>query len=81
MAQTGSSGLFKTGALLVGSGSNGSAAISPFTGTIANGASGTFVNTSKAKPGSLIINLTTLKLYINTNTKASPTWTIVGTQV
>jgi hypothetical protein len=31
-------------------------------------------------PGSLYFATTTPKLYINTNTKASPTWTVVGTQ-
>ncbi len=56
------------------------AAISNFTGSIANGTSGTFAGTVKAYPGSLLINLTTHKLYINTNTKLSPTWTVVGTQ-
>lgn len=30
--------------------------------------------------GALIIDTTNGKLYINTNTKASPTWTVVGTQ-
>lgn len=33
-----------------------------------------------AGPGSLYVATTTPKLYINTNTKASPTWTVVGTQ-
>jgi len=31
-------------------------------------------------PGSLYIDTTGAKLYINTNTKASPTWTVVGAQ-
>lgn len=79
MAQTGSNGSFKVGGhILMGGGAG--ASISTFTGSIGNGTSGTFANTFKAKPGSLIINLTTLKLYINTNTKASPTWTVVGAQ-
>lgn len=30
--------------------------------------------------GSLCVDRTNGKLYINTNTKASPTWTVVGTQ-
>jgi len=30
--------------------------------------------------GSLAIDTTNGKLYINTNTKASPTWTVVGSQ-
>ena len=33
-----------------------------------------------AGPGSLYIDVTGAKLYINTNTKASPTWTVAGTQ-
>lgn len=33
-----------------------------------------------AGPGSLYIDITAGKLYINTNTKASPTWTVVGSQ-
>lgn len=33
-----------------------------------------------AGPGSLYIDATNAKLYINTNTKASPTWTVVGSQ-
>lgn len=33
-----------------------------------------------AGPGSLYIDRTNKKLYINTNTKASPTWTVVGSQ-
>lgn len=78
--QTGSSGTFKVGGLGIGAGANGSAQINVFTGTIANGTSGTWAGTFKAKPASLLINLTTLKLYINTNTKASPTWTVVGAQ-
>lgn len=32
------------------------------------------------QPGSLYIDTTNTKLYINTNTKASPTWTVVGAQ-
>ena len=33
-----------------------------------------------AGPGSLCSDITNSKLYINTNTKASPTWVVVGTQ-
>lgn len=33
-----------------------------------------------ADPGDLLIDTTNKILYINTNTKASPTWTKVGTQ-
>ena len=35
---------------------------------------------STAQPGSLYIDTTNTKLYINTNTLASPTWTVVGAQ-
>lgn len=34
-----------------------------------------------APKGALLIDTTNAKLYINTNTKASPTWTVVGSQV
>lgn len=43
-----------------------------------DGVAGTGANV--AGPGSLYSATTAGKLYINTNTKASPTWTIVGTQ-
>lgn len=33
-----------------------------------------------AEKGALLIDTTNAKLYINTNTKASPTWVVVGTQ-
>lgn len=33
-----------------------------------------------AEKGALLIDTTNAKLYINTGTKASPTWTVVGTQ-
>lgn len=45
-------------------------------GAPTNGTTGANV----AGPGSLYIDITAGKLYINTNTKASPTWTVVGTQ-
>jgi len=45
-------------------------------GAPSNGSTGANV----AGPGSLYIDVTNKKLYINTNTKASPTWTVVGTQ-
>jgi hypothetical protein len=73
MPQTGSSGAFKVGSLLIGG-----VCISTFTGTIDT--ANTYKNTVKALPKSLLIDLTGGKLYINTNTKASPTWTVVGTQ-
>lgn len=47
-------------------------------GAPTNGTSGTRAGT--AGPGSLYSDYTNGKLYINTNTKASPTWTVVGTQ-
>lgn len=78
-----SRGITPVGAILIdnrGTAAGGAACISNFTGSISNGTSGTFAGTVKALPASLLINLTTLKLYINTNTKASPTWTVVGTQ-
>lgn len=49
-----------------------------FTGTI--NTSTTYAATNKAKPGMLLVDLTGKKLYINTGTKASPTWTVVGSQ-
>jgi hypothetical protein len=33
-----------------------------------------------AAVGALLIDTTNAKLYINTGTQASPTWTVVGTQ-
>jgi len=48
-------------------------------GAPTSGTSGTYVN--KAGPGCLLIDTTNTKLYINTNTRTSPTWTVVGTQV
>jgi len=49
-------------------------------GVPVNGTSGTGVGV--AGPGSLYSDATTTtaKLYINTNTMASPTWVAVGTQ-
>lgn len=47
-------------------------------GAPTNGTSGTFAG--MAGKGCLLIDTTNAKLYINTNTKASPTWTVVGTQ-
>jgi hypothetical protein len=51
-----------------------------FSGAPVNGGSGTFVNV--AEPGALLVRIDAgqIRLYINTNTKASPTWTVVGTQ-
>lgn len=47
-------------------------------GVPSNGTSGT--GAGYAGPGSLCSDSTNAKLYINTGTKASPTWTVVGTQ-
>lgn len=47
-------------------------------GTPVAGTSGT--GAGFAGPGSLVSDTTNAILYINTNTKASPTWTKVGTQ-
>ena len=47
-------------------------------GAPVDGTSGTAVG--KAGPGCLLIDYTNKFLYINTNTKASPTWTKVGAQ-
>ena len=47
-------------------------------GTPTNGTSGTGVGF--AGPGSLCSDYTNAVLYINTGTKASPTWTVAGTQ-
>lgn len=49
-----------------------------FSGTI--NTSTTFANTENARPSTLLIDTTGQKLYINTGTKASPTWTVVGAQ-
>ena len=47
-------------------------------GAPTDGTSGTHVGL--AAPGTLYIDTTNTKLYINTNTAASPTWTVVGAQ-
>ena len=46
-------------------------------GAPSNGTSGSFAN--KANKGSLLVDSTNGKLYQNTNTKASPTWTEIDT--
>ena len=45
-----------------------------FAGTPTSGGSGTFVN--QAMKGSLLVDTTNGLLYVNTNTLASPTWTL-----
>lgn len=47
-------------------------------GAPVNGGAGTFVNV--AETGALYLDLANGKLYVNTGTKASPAWTVVGTQ-
>ena len=47
-------------------------------GAPVDGTSGT--GAGSAGKGSLYIDVSGAKLYINTNTKASPTWVVVGTQ-
>jgi hypothetical protein len=72
MAQAGSTGLFRVGGLLMRNG------IMHFSGSAApsNGVNGT--GAGKAGPGS-VYTRTTGAVYVNTNTKASPTWTQLGT--
>lgn len=48
-------------------------AVAPTSGTSGDGAGWT-------GPGSMLIRTDTPKLYINTGTAASPTWTVVGSQ-
>jgi hypothetical protein len=71
MAQTGSTGLFRVGALLVKP-----SIVLPLTGSGAptNAVTGAGV----AGPGSFYIRTSNGAVYVNTNTKASPTWTQLG---
>lgn len=71
MAQQGSRGVFQVGALLL----NKSAMVMTGSGAPSNGVTGA----GKAGPGSLYIRTGTGAIYANTNTKASPTWTQLGT--
>lgn len=66
MAQTGSSGAFKVGGLLM----KGGAYIFAGTAAPTNAVTGA----GKAGPGSLYLCTGTGVVYVNTNTKASPTW-------
>lgn len=43
-----------------------------------DGTSGTLAG--QAGPGSLLVDVASKELLINTGTQASPTWTVVGTQ-
>lgn len=54
----------------------GNVQIFPNAGAPTNGVTGAGV----AGPGSLCIDTTNKKLYINTGTLASPAWTVTGTQ-
>jgi hypothetical protein len=47
-------------------------------GAPTNGTSGTLFGT--AAVGALLVNTLTGKLYVNSGTVASPTWTLVGSQ-
>lgn len=49
-----------------------------FDAAMVDGTSGTGAGVTG--PGSMCLNSSDGKTYINTNTKASPTWTVVGTQ-
>jgi hypothetical protein len=47
-------------------------------GAPTNGTSGTLAG--EAEKGAVLIDSTNGKAYINTNTQASPTWMVIGTQ-
>jgi hypothetical protein len=70
MAQTGSTGRFRVGSVLM----KGGVEIFTGAGAPSNGTTGAGL----AGPGSLYIDYTNKKLYQNTNTQASPTWQSVG---
>lgn len=53
--------------------------ILPFAGTPVNGTSGTYVK--MAGPGTIVLDYTNGKLYVNSGTKASPVWTLVSAPV
>lgn len=50
-----------------------------FAGAPSSGANGTYAG-KNAGPGALLNDITNGKLYENTGTAASPTWTVVGSQ-
>lgn len=56
----------------------GAAQFGTHAGAPSDGTSGTGANLMEK--GSLLSDTTNAKLYINTGTKASPTWTVVGSQ-
>jgi hypothetical protein len=49
-----------------------------FAGTPVDGTSGTYAGDDNNFPGVLLVDTTNKKLYQNTNTQASPTWSSVG---
>ncbi len=63
----------KIGAILLDSGAGNGALIATVDAAPTNGPTGT--QAGFAPPGSLLVDVTNKKLYQNTNTKASPTWT------
>lgn len=74
MAQTGSNGVFKVGQLAI---ARASLRIGLFgSGAPTNGTSGTGVG--RAGPGSMYFRTSNGAIYVNTNTKASPTWSQLG---
>lgn len=74
--KTGFLGFFKVGALMFGSPGTGNAVLYTNNGTPTDGTSGTLAG--KAGPGSIIVDTTNCQFYMNTNTLASPTWTLQG---
>ncbi len=66
-------GTMRCGGLAIGTAEFLVAAVAPTNGTAGDGA-------GFAGPGSIYIDTLGAKIYINTNTKASPTWTVVGSQ-
>lgn len=72
MAQTGSSGVFKVGQVLM----QGGVRILSGSGAPTSGTGGAFY---KAGPGSLYVRTSNGAVYANTNTLASPTWSQLGT--
>lgn len=56
----------------------GGAGITPFAGAPVSGTSGTYANNPQGAKGSLILDTTNGAVYQNTNTNASPTWTLLS---
>jgi hypothetical protein len=72
MAQTGSSGVFKVGQLLL----KGGVRVLTGAGAPTSGTGGAFY---KAGPGTIYVRTSNGAVYANTNTAASPTWGQLGT--